>query len=98
MGEEVQHAKGRNGRTLGWGDKDLAGWIRDHYNCCDVKRVGGFPLSSTMGERKRVVTSLSEVFILYKGTRTKKGDTDRETDTKEPFPSFLCNGLLAAFF
>ena len=42
-----------------------------------------------MGERKRVATSLSDVFILYKGTRTEKGDTDRETDTKKPFPSFL---------
>lgn len=50
-----------------------------------------------MGERKRVATSLSDVFILYKGTGTKKGDTDRQTDTKKPFPSFLCNGLLAAF-
>jgi len=47
MGEEVQQAKGRNGKTLGWGewggDKDLAGWIRYHYNCCDVKEGGGFP-------------------------------------------------------
>jgi len=50
-----------------------------------------------MGERKRVATSLADVFILYKGTRTKKGDTDRETDTKKPPASFLCNGLLAAF-
>ena len=50
-----------------------------------------------MGERKRAATSLSNLFILYKGTRTKKGDKDRETDTKKPFPFFLCNGLLAAF-
>jgi hypothetical protein len=50
-----------------------------------------------MGERKRVATALSDVFILYKGTRTKKGDSDQETDTKKPFPSFLCNGLLPAF-
>jgi hypothetical protein len=27
----------------GEGDKDLAGWIRYHYNCCDVKEGGGFP-------------------------------------------------------
>jgi len=27
----------------GEGDKDLAGWIRYHYNSCDVKEVGGFP-------------------------------------------------------
>ena len=25
------------------GDKDLAGWIRYHYNSCDVKEGGGFP-------------------------------------------------------
>ena len=52
-----------------------------------------------MGERKRVASSLSDVFILYKGTRTKKGDTQTRKQTqRSPFlPSFLCNGLLAAF-
>ena len=93
--------KWKNFGLKGWGDKDLAGWIRYHYSSCDVKKGGGFPYSITIGERKRVATSLSNVFILYKGTRTEKGDTEPGNRHKEalPFPSlpFLCNGLLAAF-
>jgi hypothetical protein len=28
---------------LGGGNKDLAGWMRYHYNSCDAKEGGGFP-------------------------------------------------------